>query len=99
MKPSTIRICHLCGTVKRDILQHLIGECQQTRQTVVYFFLLIQTRFGDALKNELVSGSANDLLVKLLGTIFITDLNPDDMTYLRAEGFQLLKYITPGLFL
>ena len=32
--------------------------------------------------------------MKLLGTIFVTDLNPDDMTYLRAEGFQLLKYIT-----
>ena len=91
MEPSTIRICHLCGGVEQIskffqipnlFLRHLIGEYQQTRQTMAYLF---SSSFGDALVNELTSGSTHDLLVKLLETTFIIDLNLDDMTYLRAE--------------
>ena len=85
MEPSTIRICQLCGGVKQIskffqipnlFLRHLIREYQ------AYLF---SSSFGDALVNELTSGSTHDLLVKLLETTFIIDLNLDDMTYLRAE--------------
>ena len=99
MKPTTVRQCHICGSVKQDILKHLIGECPLTRQELDHFFHFIRIHFGNAVANELASVSANDLLVKLLGMKFACDFNMDDMACLRVESFKLLKHLTVGLSL
>ena len=36
MKPSLICECHLCGSVGPDILFHFVGECQYTKQQVIW---------------------------------------------------------------
>ena len=89
----------ICGSVKEDILKHLIGECQLTRQAMDQFFHFIRIHFGNAVANELTSVSANDLLVKLLGMKFVCNLNMDDMACLRVDSFKLLKHLTVGLLL
>ena len=99
MKPTTVRECHICGSFKQDILKHLIGECQLTRQAMDQFFHFIRLHFGNAVANELATVSANDLLVKLLGMKFVCNLNMDDMARLREESFKLLKHLTVGLLL
>ena len=97
MKPSVVRTCHLCGCAKQDILNHIVGDCRQTRETINYFFLYIRLHLGDNIANELTSATVNDLLVKLLGRTFACNLNEDDMACLRVVSLQLLKFLTTGL--
>ena len=43
MKPSVVRTCHMWGCAKQDILNHIMGECRQTRETINHFFLYIRS--------------------------------------------------------
>ena len=97
MKPSVVRTCHMCGCAKQDILNHIVGDCRQTRETINHFLLYIRLHLGDNIANELTSATVNDLLVKLLGRTFACNLNEDDMACLRVVSLQLLKFLTTGL--
>ena len=61
----------MCGSVGPDILFHLGGECQYTRQQVIGFINFVDTRFGVEIAYELSSCPISDFLVKLLGLSFL----------------------------
>ena len=97
MKPTLIRECHLCGSLRPDILSHLLGDCQATRGQVFLFINYIAVRFGYDIAYESSSSPISDLLVKLLGLSFITVIHQDDMVHLGVACFRFLKHLTHGL--
>ena len=99
MKPSLIRECHLCGSLRPDILSHIVGECQATRRQVFLFINFVAVRFGNEIAFEISSSPISDLIVKLLGLSFNTIIQQDDMDYLGVACFKFLKELTRGFSL
>ncbi|MEW8546047.1 MAG: reverse transcriptase family protein [Candidatus Thiodiazotropha sp.] len=97
MKPTVRHTCHLCGKVQTNILTHLVGECINTRQQFAVFYSNVQQHFGQNIARELSSCSAINLLVKLLGLTFATEISQSAVTILGKECFKLMKQLTRGL--
>ena len=97
MKPNILRKCPHCENENRDILKHIILECESTKLKETEFLETVRVDFGEQLYSEICESSADDKLNKLLGLCPNTNMETDLIKEFQFSCFKFLKAATDNL--
>ena len=99
MKPSILRPCHLCNRVVRDILKHLVCDCDYTRPLVNWLLGNIHLNTGIDTFVEFAFCSKEALVTKMLTISLESEVSAEQYAFIANICFKTLKVITSGISL
>ena len=99
MKPSIQRPCHLCNLVVRDILKHLVCDCDYTRPLVNWLLGNIHMNTVIDTFVEFAFCSKEALVTKMLTISLESEVSAEQYAFIANICFKTLKVITSGISL